>query len=103
MNRKQQVAETEALKQRIKELIAEKGDLFARVEAEEEYITNNLQRKLNALQQEKITLESELEKEKEFLVNKLQRQLSDMMQKSTPGQSTEDLSILELQTKNAEF
>jgi coiled-coil domain-containing protein 6 len=56
----------------------EKKELALRVEREEEFLTNNLQRRLNALQSEKVALERACETEQELMVNKLQTALESL-------------------------
>lgn len=57
---------------------SEKKELALRVEREEEFLTNNLQRRLNALQSEKVALERACETEQEHMVNKLQTALESL-------------------------
>lgn len=61
---------------------SEKKELAMRVEREEEFLTNNLQRRLNALQSEKVALERERETEQELMVNKLQTAIESLGRES---------------------
>eukprot|EP00210_Caulerpa_lentillifera_P005429 g5191.t1 len=60
---------------RLEKLKNEKQLLANEVEQEEEFLTNTLQKKLEKLNKEKVDLENQLETEQEYIVNKLQKQL----------------------------
>jgi len=69
---------TNNLLKRLEAVKKEKEQLAKQVEIEEEFMTNNLQRKLNQLRKEKGELERHLEAEQEYFVNKLQKQLLEI-------------------------
>eukprot|EP00667_Euglena_gracilis_P007916 EG_transcript_7999 len=69
---------TNNLLKRLEAVKKEKEHIAKQVEIEEEFMTNNLQRKLNQLRKEKGELERHLEAEQEYFVNKLQKQLLEI-------------------------
>jgi coiled-coil domain-containing protein 6 len=69
---------TNNLLKRLEVVKKEKEHLAKQVEIEEEFMTNNLQKKLSKLRKEKVELERHLEAEQEYFVNKLQKQLLEI-------------------------
>lgn len=66
------------LLKRLEQLKKEKQALANEVEQEEEFLTNTLQKRLEKLNKEKVDLENQLEAEQEYIVNKLQKQLEHL-------------------------
>jgi len=66
------------LLKRLEQLKREKQALANEVEQEEEFLTNTLQKRLEKLNKEKVDLENQLEAEQEYIVNKLQKQLEHL-------------------------
>jgi len=71
---------TNNLLKKLEKVQGEKHELLWQLEREEEYLTNTLQKKFSKLQKEKIDLENRLEQEEEYIVHKLQLQLTKMLE-----------------------
>lgn len=85
-----------ALQDEVKRIKEHSLESHSRLEAEEEYITNQLMKRMQALKIEKQAIVHAVEREEEFISNTLQKQLSQLTQEKVELEAAVHKSVEEM-------